>query len=339
MRTFLYLAIFISTIGLGCRSKSPEQTDANKPSESEVDTVVVTVNGIEIHESDIQKIIKPQLASIAKQSAQLPPAVVKQYTQQFREQATEQLIRRNLLDEKVQAAGIVVTEEEVINQITEIAAAQGFSLEDFTKAMAQLGHGFDEVKEDVSKQMARNKFMESLWAGKVEVTQDEAKKYYDENVQHFDAPEQIRASHILIQPDLSGPDPNEAWAKAKAKAEDLLRQIKGGADLAELAKTYSDCPSAPKGGDLGFFSKSEATAEFDKAAFGLEVGQMSDVVKTEYGFHIIKVTDHKDAGIISYDQARDDIIKQLTQQKQQEFASAYIESLKTDAKIVYPSGP
>ncbi len=338
MRTYLYLAILISTIVLGCRSKSPEQADANKPVESEVDKVAVTVNGIEIHESEIQKIIKPKLDSITRQSTQLPPAVVKQYTQQFREQAIEQLIRRSLLDEKVQAAGIVVAEEELINQITEIAAVQGFSLEDFTKAMTQLGHGFDEVKEDVRKQLARNKFMESLWASKVEVTQDEAKKFYDENTQRFDIPEQIRASHILIQPESNSTDPNEAKAKARAKAEDLLRQLKEGADFAELAKAYSICPSAPQGGDLGFFPKGQATAEFDKAAFELQVGQMSEVVETEYGFHIIKVTDHKNASTTSFEQAREDIIKQLTQQKQLEFAGSYIDSLKADATIVYPSG-
>jgi len=338
MRTCLCLAILIGAIGLGCRSKSPEQTDANKPAEPKVDKVAVTVNGIEILESEIQKTIKPQLDSIAKQSTQLPPAVVKQYTQQFWEQALEQLIRRTLLDEKVQAAGIIVTEEEVIGQITEIAAAQGFSLEDFMKAMEQLGHGFDEVKGDVREQLARNRFMESLWVGKIDVTQDDAKKHYDENLKRFETPEQVRASHILIQPELTGADPNEAKAKARAKAEDLLRQIKEGADFAELAKAHSSCPSAPKGGDLGFFPRDQALEAFDNVAFALEVGQMSDVVETKYGFHIIKVTDHKDAGVTSFEQAKDDIIEQLTEQKQSDFAGAYIESLKADAKIVYPSG-
>ncbi|MFH1717426.1 MAG: peptidylprolyl isomerase [Planctomycetota bacterium] len=338
MRTCLCLAILIGAIGLGCRSKSPEQTDANKPAEPKVDKVAVTVNGMEIRESEIEKTIKPQLDSIAKQSTQLPPAVVKQYTQQFREQALEQLIRRTLLDEKVQAAGVIVTEEEVIGQITEIAAAQGFSLEDFTKAMEQLGHGFDEVKGDVRKQLARNRFMESLWAGKVDVTEEDAKKYYDENSKRFETPEQVSASHILIQPELTGADPNEAKAKARTKAEDLLRQIKEGADFAELAKANSSCPSAPRGGDLGFFPRGQAPADFDNAAFALEVGQMTDVVETEYGFHIIKVTDHKDAGVTSFEQARDDIIEQLTQRKQSDFAGVYIDSLKADAKIVYPTG-
>jgi len=179
--------------------------------------------------------------------------------------------------------------------------------------------------------------MESLWAGKVEVTQEDAKKYYDENSQRFETPEQIRASHILIQPELTGADPNEAKAKARVKTEDLLKQLKEGADFAELAKANSSCPSAPKGGDLGFFPRGQAPAEFDNAAFALEVGQMTDVVETEYGFHIIKVTDHKDSGTTSFDEAKDDIIEQLTQQKQLEFAGAYIDSLKADAKIAYPS--
>jgi peptidyl-prolyl cis-trans isomerase C len=250
------------------------------------------------------------------------------------------------LDQKVQEANITVTDEEVINEITTIAASQKepLSLEEFKKTMEQYGQSFDNVKADVRSGLARNKFMQTHWAGKIEVTEEDARKYYDENPEDFETPEQIRASHILIKPELVDPnanpntDPNEAKAKAREKAEDLLKQIKEGADFAELAKSHSACPSAPKGGDLGFFPRGQTVQEFENVAFELEIGQISEIVETEYGYHIIKATDHKDASTIPFEQTKDNIIIQLTQQKQSELAEEYIDTLKAEANIVYPTG-
>ena len=132
-------------------------------------------------------------------------------------------------------------------------------------------------------------------------------------------------------------DPNEAKTKARKRAEDLLKRIKDGEDFAEIAKANSACPSAPNGGDLNFFPRGEMTAEFDKVVFELEIGQVSDVVETKYGFHIIKATDHKDPADITFEQARKEIIEQLTQEKQSEFVEEYLKKLKAEAKIVYPT--
>jgi peptidyl-prolyl cis-trans isomerase C len=217
-------------------------------------------------------------------------------------------------------------------------------LEEFKKKMAEYGQRFDEVKQEIREGLARNKFMQAYWAGKVDVTEEDAKKYYDENPKQFEQPEQIRASHILIKPEFIDPnvdpdaDPNEAKTVAKAKAEDLIKQIKEGADFAELAKAHSNCPSAPNGGDLGFFPRGETTPAFENTAFELGIGHISDVVETEYGYHIIKTTDHKQASTTAFDQAKENIIRQLTQKKQSELADEYIESLKAKANIVYPAG-
>ncbi len=209
-------------------------------------------------------------------------------------------------------------------------------MEDFVKALEQRGRSLEQMKQDLRERLARNQFMETQWAGKIRVTEDEAKKYFDENPKQFKVPEQIRVSHILIILERGG-DPNEAKAKARTKTEGLLKQIRDGADFAELAKANSACPSAPDGGNLKFFSRGEATPAFDKVAFELQVGQISDVVETDYGFHIIKATDHKDPADITFEQAREKIIEQLTQKKQSEFVEAYLKKLKTEAKIVYPT--
>lgn len=340
------LAIFLAVIPLSCKPKSPKKTDADKssvtPADSDAEKIAVTINNIEILESEIDRLVKPQLEMIATQSTQLPPEFAEQYAKQLREQVLEQTIRRHLLDKKVKEANIVITDEEVMSKITEIAATQRepLSLEEFKKKMEEYGQSFDNVKADVRSGLARNQFMEAHWAGKIDVTEEDAQKYYQENPKQFETPEQVRASHILIKPEFTDPnaDPNEPKAKARTKTEDLLKQLKDGTDFAELAKTHSTCPSAPQGGDLGFFPKGETTPAFEKVAFELEIGQISEIVETEYGYHIIKVTDYKEASTTAFDQAKDDIIRQLTQKKRSELAEEYIESLKAKANIVYPPG-
>ncbi|RKY25347.1 MAG: hypothetical protein DRP62_01485 [Planctomycetota bacterium] len=120
-----------------------------------------------------------------------------------------------------------------------------------------------------------------------------------------------------------------------AKTRELLKQIKDGADFATLAKANSSCPSAQKGGDLGFFSRGRMVPAFEKAAFELKVGQVSDIVETQFGYHIIKLTDRKDAVVKTFEQAKDDIIKMLAQKKQGELVKEYIDSLKAKANIAY----
>ena len=338
LKILICFALFLAVAGLSCK-----KTDTDKSStDSGADNIAVTIDGVDIPESEIDRIVKSQLQIIAQQSAQLPPTFAEQYAKQLREEVLEKTIRRHLLDEKVKEANIIITDEEVISQITEIAAAQRepLSLEEFKKTMEEYGQSFDNVKADVREGLARNKFMEAHWAGKIDVTEEDARKYYDENPKQFEQPEQVKTSHILIKPELADPnaDPNEAKAIARTKTEGLLKQLKDGADFAELAKAHSTCPSAPQGGDLGFVPRGETTPAFEDAAFELEIGKISEIVETEYGYHIIKATDHKEASTIAFDQARDNIIRQLTQTKQSELAEEYIESLKAGANIVYPAG-
>lgn len=364
-RALVCVVVFFTAFSLSCRSKSTEQADANKPqpetvkieaeAETEVnlveppapeestDSVAVTVNGVDITEAELQKLVKPQLERMAQQGKKLPPAFTQTLERQIRQQILDRIIAQRLLDEKVKEANIVVTEQEVINQITKIAAAQSppMTLEELKKRTAEYGQSYDELENQIRKGMTYQKIMEAQWADKINITEEDAKKYYDENPTQFEVQEQVRASHILIAPaEVTDPnaDPNQAKAEAKAKAQDLLEQIKGGADFAELAKANSDCPSAARGGDLDFFPRGKMAAPFEKAAFELETGKVSDIVETRFGYHIIKVTDHKDAATISFEQAENDIIQKLTQEKRNELANEYIESLKAEANIVYPPG-
>ena len=330
-------AVAIAPVEKEKKAAEPNQTQpVAKPGE---DRIVATVNGFDILQSSVDARIKPQLEKMA---GQIPPQYLEQYKKQMVPKVVDALIVERLLDEKVKDANMVVSEDEVMNQIKEIAAQQQppLTLEDFKALVEAYGQKFDEVKQQIKKRLTYWKFMDIQFAGQVNITDANTQKYYSENAKQFEIPEQVRTSHILVKVDITDPniDPNKTKATAKAKAEGLLAQIKAGADFAELAKANSDCPSKAKGGDLGMFGRGQMVPPFEQAAFALKVGQISDIVETQFGYHIIKVTDHKDASVISFEQAKGDIIKMLKGKKQNELANKYLESLKASAKIVYPPG-
>lgn len=157
---------------------------------------------------------------------------------------------------------------------------------------------------------------------KVVVPVADIERTYNNNIEQYTTPEQVRASHILLKTD--GKDD----AAVKAKAEDLLKQVKAGADFAELAKKYSeDEGSAKNGGDLDYFGRGRMVPEFDQVVFAMEPGQISDLVKTQYGYHIIKLVDKKPASTKSLGEVRQQISDQLAYERAQSQATDMSESL------------
>ena len=165
---------------------------------------------------------------------------------------------------------------------------------------------------------------------KIAVTPAEVQAYYGQNLQQYQTPEQVRASHILLKTE--GKDA----AVVRKQAEDVLKQVKAGADFAGLAKKYSeDDASKATGGDLDYFSRGRMVPEFENAAFGMQPGQVSDLVTTQYGFHIIKVVDKKPASTRSLDEVRAQITDQLQFQRAQEAVQSQAQA--ADAQIDDPS--
>jgi peptidyl-prolyl cis-trans isomerase C len=299
-------------------------------------SVAATVNGRNITEGEISARIKPQ---VDKMNQQLPAQLAQQYEKQLRGRALDTMVIEQLLDEQVKASNIAVTDEDVNDYLVNLASKQGMSMDDLKSLVEASGQNFDNMKQQTKKGLGYQKIMEAQWEGKINVTEEEEKKFYDENPDMFRTPEQIRASHILIKADTSEPnaDPNQAKAAAKSRAEDLLKKVKEGGDFAELAKANSACSSAARGGDLGMFGRGRMVKAFEDAAFALKVGEISDVVETPFGYHIIKVTEHMDANVTPFENAREDVEKRLKRDKQTEFAKKYIDELKGKATIVYPA--
>jgi peptidyl-prolyl cis-trans isomerase D len=173
-------------------------------------------------------------------------------------------------------------------------------------------------------------------ASGVQVTHEELQAYYNQHRDQYRVAEQAKVSHILIKTPLPGPDgkvDEKGVAEAQRRAEDLLKQLKGGANFEDLAKKYSEDPgSAKEGGSLGWIGKGRTVPEFEKAAFSLPKGQISDLVKSSYGFHIIRVDDRQDAHMKTLDEVKGEIEPILKQQKAQQMAQKQAEDLLQDAK-------
>jgi peptidyl-prolyl cis-trans isomerase D len=165
----------------------------------------------------------------------------------------------------------------------------------------------------------------------VQVTPDDLRAYYDQHRDQYRTPDQVKVSHILIKTPLPGPDgkvDEKGAAEAQRRAEDLLKQLKAGAKLEDLAKKYSEDPgSAKQGGSLGWIGKGQTVPEFEKAAFSLPKGQISDLVKSSYGFHIIRVDDKQDAHVKTLDDVKAEIEPILKHQKAQQIAQKQADAL------------
>jgi peptidyl-prolyl cis-trans isomerase D len=161
--------------------------------------------------------------------------------------------------------------------------------------------------------------------GRTPVTSREIEKSYNDNIELYSTPEQVRASHILLKTD------GKNDAEVKPKAEEVLKEAKAGKDFAELAKKYSqDEQSAKNGGDLDYFSRGKMVPEFDEAVFGMQPGQISDLVKTQFGYHIIKLVDKKPATTKTLDEVRPQITEQLAWEKAQTRAAELAAQLEKE---------
>jgi peptidyl-prolyl cis-trans isomerase C len=181
------------------------------------------------------------------------------------------------------------------------------------------GAEIEEKLQDLKKRLVVESYLKKKVEAESKISDADLQKFYDQNKDKFKTGEQIRASHILV--------------KTEKEAKDVLAQIKAGGKFEDLAKKYSADSSAAKGGDLGWFGKGSMVPVFEKAALALKEGQVSDVVKSDFGFHIIKLTGKRAAGVRPLDEVKDQIKGAIMPQKQQEIFLKIKEELKKSAKI------
>ena len=249
---------------------------------------------------------------------------------QIKKQVLENLIARELLYQESQTKGIKVDQKEIEAQVTALKGRFPSEVE-FKNALSTMNLTEADLRFQFERDLAIRKLLDDQIGDKVAVSEKESKAYYDNNLESFKKPEQVRASHILIKVD---PGAEEAKkAEARTKIESVQAKLKKGEDFGALAKEYSEGPSGPKGGDLGFFGRGQMVKPFEETAFSMKPGQVSGMVETRFGYHLIMVTERTPESTLSYEEVKDRLEQYLKQQKVQEEIAAYVETLKSKAKI------
>lgn len=280
--------------------------------------VAAKVNGEVVKKSDLDS----QLAQIKKQYPQMfTGADAENRIADFRKRLLDNLINTVLLRQAAKDQGVDVTDAQVAKQLSELK--KGFPNDKaFKDALAKTGITEDKLKEQIKDQLITQKLLDKLTKN-VQVTDKEISAYYTKNKSQFTQKASVHAEHILFK------------EKDKATAQQVLTQLQNGADFATLAKKYSqDKTSASKGGDLGWPTQAYVT-EFQQAADKLAVGEMSGLVKSPFGWHIIKVLDKRAQRVQSLSEVKEQIRQIIVQQKQADAYQKFLDGLKKKAKIEY----
>jgi peptidyl-prolyl cis-trans isomerase C len=333
------MAAVVSSIA-ACRKPSVEKATASDPSKpaatsgqtppppakplpAQLPDVLARVNGEAVMKADFDRLIK----NMELRANQPIPA---ERRDDLYRKALDELVTYTVLSQETRARKVNVTDADVDGSIQQMRSQ--FPSEDaFKKALEARGMSLDKLKADTRIDISINKMVEAEVSTQPPPSDAQIRDFYDKNPDKFKQDETVRASHILFKVDENA----DAATKKKAmdEAQSVLKQARGGADFAELAKKHTAYGSAQQGGDLNFFTKGEMVPPFDQAAFAMKPGEISDVVTTQFGYHIIKVTDRRPASTVPFEQVSGRIKEFLTEQQKQQKAEAFIQSLKQKAKI------
>jgi peptidyl-prolyl cis-trans isomerase C len=318
----LLLGVFFVVLA-GCE---PAEPVANLESEAKK---VAVFEGGEVTLGEVQEFaVQSGLGELSPGSPQYEATI---------QQIMPQLVQIEIANAYADEHDITVSEEEVNREIETIkdqvaqqAQAEGQNVgreEVFRQALQQAGITEEQLREQVGTQLLLQKVQERV-AGDVGPTQEEVERFYEENKElQFTTPEQRCARHILFSKD------------QKEKAEEVKGQLENGADFAELAKEYSQDPqSAEQGGDLGCLGQGETIANFDEALFNAKEDQIAGPVETEFGYHIIQVTDIRPKSTRSLEEVEAQIREQLTTEKQSEELVSWVQQQEKQRNVKYLPG-
>ena len=316
-----------ATQGSGTAPAAPGQPETPaappKPVPQQLPEVLARVNGEPVKKEDFDRMVRTIEARAGKP---IPP----ERRDEILRGALDQLITYTLLSQESRRRGVKVEPAEIEQKMGQLKS-QFPNQEAFDKALKDRGMTAESLRKDALVDLSVTKLMDAEVATIPGPSDADAKDFYDKNQDKFKEDEQVRASHILVRVD----EKADAATKQKARAEidAVLKQVRAGGDFAKLAQEHSQDGSAAQGGDLEYFSRGQMVEPFNKVAFELKPGQISDVVQTQFGYHIIKKTDHKAGRTVPFEEAQAKIKDFLASQKKQQHADAFIEGLKKKSRI------
>jgi peptidyl-prolyl cis-trans isomerase C len=251
------------------------------------------------------------------------------FFKELQSEIVEQLITQELLWQEAQRRQFVVQDESIDLRLEQIKG--DFDTERAFLFKIEAG-GFTEetYRADIQQQLSVERMVSEDIAPGIIISDKDIGDFYAANIDKMKIPVEVRARHILLKPDSSDA---EVLKATRESLEKILSEVREGADFAALAMEYSQAPSAPAGGDLGFFGRGQMVGPFEDAAFELPPGEISDVVQTQFGYHIIKVEERRGGETVPIEEADAQIRSYLTQQTLQSEMEILVEDLREEADV------
>lgn len=292
---------------------------------ADINPPVLKVNGDTIYAAEVSMVMTNIAGQLAAQGREAPDQ------QQLVQMATQRVVEQKLLAQESRRLGYKVNDLRVAEMIKEIEEQAG-GREKLDESLTARGTSYADLLNTVKEMDLVRTLIEKQATPTVVVTDEDIAAFYADNQAMFTTPAEVHARHIIFA---AGENADaDTIINARNNADNARERALAGEDFAELARELSDGPSAPEGGDLGFFTYQQMVAPFAEAAFSLDVGEISEVVRTTFGFHVIKVEEKKPEVTLTLEESNDRIRQLLTQQQVAEEMQALIRSLGDKAEIV-----
>lgn len=305
--------------------------------DSVVEEIVARINNQIVTRTEYVR-SKDQLKQEAQQQ---DPANADKIVAERDKDVLRDLIDQQLLLEKGKDLGITA-DTEVIKRLDEMRKEMKLeSMEDLEKAAMSQGISFEDFKQNLKNQIITQQVISKEVGQRMSISKEELQQFYDEHKSQMERPEQIRLSELLVSTEKKDKNATADEAEitaAKAKAEDLLAQIRKGASFEDTAKKNSDGPTAAQGGDLGFFKRGALAKELEDKTFAMKPGDVSDVIRTKQGFVILRVVEHQLAGVPPLSEIEPRVQDAIYMSKLQPALRAYLQKLREDAYIKIADG-
>lgn len=344
MKFCLWLAVGLTGIWLAEPFQGTAAT-INRPSdELELPDAVARINGVTINSKFIKTRFDSVIIQRKRKMAQNPQPISMNERAVIVREIIDKEIDRELLFQAAKAENIKVDPKEIKEEFEKLKAM--FKDDSaFNKNLESKGLTVKILKDNLSEDSLIRELIEGKVRGKISISDEEVKKFYDQNSKQFVRPESFRSRHILIPhytKDLLKGVPRKDWGKkqlelskqAEAKIEKILAEIRSGGDFEEMVKKHSqDAGSVEKGGDIGFMYKGIFDPEFDKAISKLKPNEVSGVVRTQYGYHILQLLETRPSSMAPFADVKESLQRYLFMQKGQKSLQKYVDGLKKKGKV------
>lgn len=293
-----------------------------------VDRIVAIVNGDVIILSELNAAFGTLQKRIEASSRETEKEKI---LAESRRMVLDRMIDNLLIDQESKKSGIVIKDEEVMETIKDILSRRNMSMDDLLRGLAREGASFDTYKKEVKEHLLKMRLLRREIKSRITVSDEEIGNYYNKHRQDYEGKEAVRIKQIII---LLPKDHDESTKKAlREKIDNIHRQLKKGESFDLLAARYSQGPAAHMGGDIGFVEIGLMLPEVEKVAFGLSKDEISDVIESPVGFHIIRVIDKRGAGLKPIATVRDEIIHKIEEQKMDKKYEEWIKELRNKSHI------